>query len=356
MSAILKFETFAVASTRPSLSDRARGYAAASLRGNARRAYSNAIRNWLLWIGSDDLEPADPIDVANFISEQAALGKSISTLRTLLSALKAAHRANGWDFKMGACELTCVMRGISNSEYRLMRQAEPMRPTMLSDILNHLTAGVAPPRALRDAALLATGYRFGLRRSELVGLDFAQLGRGPNRGTGVLRLCAHAIEIEFAISKAASGRSEIISIPSECGATISVALDSWLAAAGIKPGEALFRRVHKGGKVGDRLSDQTVGAIIKAQVTEHAIRTSGLDPRSAQRQGQRYSAHSLRVGLCTAAAEAGVDVRAIASITRHRSMTMVSRYAAHADQTRTSPHRYPSVALTMMEGKDGIGN
>jgi site-specific recombinase XerD len=356
MSAIFKFETVAAESTRPFLSDLARAYAAASLRRNTRRAYSSAIRTWLQWKGTDDLEPADPIDIANFIAEQAASGKSISTLRTLISALKAAHRANGWDFQSGACELACVMRGISNSECRLIRQAEPMRPAMLSDILNHLTAGVPSPIALRDAALLATGYSFGLRRSELVGLDFAQLGRGAHRGTGVLRLCASAIEIEFALSKTTSGRPESVSIPAECGATISVALKRWLDAAGITPGEALFHRLHKGGKVGDRLSDQTVGAIIKARVAEHAIRTSRLDPRSAKRHAQRYSGHSLRVGLCTAAAEAGADMRAIASITRHRSMTMVSQYAVRADQTRTSPHRYPSVALTMMEGDDGIGN
>ena len=48
---------------------------------------------------------------------------------------------------------------------------------------------------------------------------------------------------------------------------------------------------------------------------------------------------SLRVGFAVTAAEAGADIRSIASVTRHRSLAMPARYAEKADQIRTSPHK-----------------
>jgi integrase len=40
----------------------------------------------------------------------------------------------------------------------------------------------------------------------------------------------------------------------------------------------------------------------------------------------RYAGHSLRAGLATSAAAAGVSERAIMNQTGHRSVTMVSKY------------------------------
>lgn len=48
------------------------------------------------------------------------------------------------------------------------------------------------------------------------------------------------------------------------------------------------------------------------------MQRAGLDPRP-------YSAHSLRAGLATSAAEAGVSERAIMAQTGHRSLTVAPR-------------------------------
>ncbi len=63
-----------------------------------------------------------------------------------------------------------------------------------------------------------------------------------------------------------------------------------------------------------RLSDRAVAIIVK-----RAAEAAGLDPA-------RYAGHSLRAGLATAAAQAGVSERAIMAQTGHRSVTMVRRY------------------------------
>ena len=62
----------------------------------------------------------------------------------------------------------------------------------------------------------------------------------------------------------------------------------------------------------------------------------GAPKLKADAEAARYSGHSLRVGFAVAAAEAGADIRAIASVTRHRSLAMPARYAQKAEQIKTS--------------------
>ena len=62
------------------------------------------------------------------------------------------------------------------------------------------------------------------------------------------------------------------------------------------------------------MSDRAVALIIKRRAQE-----AGIDPSSV-------SGHSLRAGLATSAAAAGVSERVIAQTTGHRSMTVLRRY------------------------------
>ena len=63
----------------------------------------------------------------------------------------------------------------------------------------------------------------------------------------------------------------------------------------------------------ERLSDRAVALIVK-----RAAEAAGLDPA-------RYAGHSLRAGLATAAAQAGVSELAILAQTGHRALHMVRR-------------------------------
>ncbi len=76
----------------------------------------------------------------------------------------------------------------------------------------------------------------------------------------------------------------------------------------------LFRQVRRGGGIRGRLSGDAVASIIKRRVAE-----IGLDPR-------RYSGHSLRSGLATSAASAGVSERVIMRQTRHASLATLAPY------------------------------
>lgn len=89
---------------------------------------------------------------------------------------------------------------------------------------------------------------------------------------------------------------------------------SWREASGIAEGP-LFRGVDRHGNLlPNRLSDKAVALVVKRRA-----QAVGLDPK-------RYSGHSLRSGLATSAAAAGVSERAIMAQTGHRSLTVVRRY------------------------------
>jgi hypothetical protein len=92
------------------------------------------------------------------------------------------------------------------------------------------------------------------------------------------------------------------------------ALKAWLAAAEITRGP-IFRSIFKGGRVSaNRLSDRSVAEIVKA----YAGRI-GVDPSSV-------SAHSLRAGFLTSAAQCGASVFKLMDVSRHKSIDTLSVY------------------------------
>jgi site-specific recombinase XerD len=333
-------EIIAAANNPPAiLSDTARAYINQSARPNTRRAYATQLRQWMTWCEAQGRPafPADPSDVANYLAERAHAGQAVSTLRTVVAAIKAGHDANGLPFDTKAPAITKTLRGVHNSNAKLPRQAEPIRG---ADIVDLMASTDTSPIGLRDAALLALGYVFALRRSELVALDFETQGTGD----GVLRITARTMEVAFARSKTSTGVPEIVAVPRAENADAVRAVEAWIETASIEAGEPILRGVTKGGEIGGRLHPQSVAKIIKARVGEHH-QGLGAPKLKADAEAARYSGHSLRVGFAVAAAEAGADIRAIASVTRHRSLAMPARYAQKAEQIKTSPHRLDGVGL-----------
>jgi len=329
----------------PQLSEEARRYAVASLRPATRRAYATQISNWLKWHGLMDLAPADPIDIANYLADRAAAGASLSTLRMVVAALKAAHDAKSWAFDSTAPAIGRVLRGVSNMHCRLPRQAEPLTGSVLLDILKGIAEGRPRIQDRRDAALLAAGYVFALRRSELVGLDFEDQMICGDKGLGVLRLRRTTIEVVIARSKTSTGFPEVVSVPRQGNSEAVKAIQTWVAVAAIRTRQPLFWSLTKSGALRNRLSDGAVSAIVKSRVAQHRWDDRSLGYGSLSTDPERFSAHSLRVGFAVTAAECGADLRAIATITRHRSLTMPARYSERADRLRTSPYRLEGVGL-----------
>jgi hypothetical protein len=92
------------------------------------------------------------------------------------------------------------------------------------------------------------------------------------------------------------------------------ALGLWRERSGIAEGP-LFRPVDRLGRIATgRLSGEAISVIVKARVA-----AAGYDPA-------RYSGHSLRAGLATSAALAGVAAWRIRQQTGYASDAMLARY------------------------------
>ena len=272
---------------------------------------------------------------------QPAGGKraSPSTLRSALSAIKFAHLAAGLSFDTAHPAIRLVLQGIVRSHPKAPRQASPLRREIVQSVIAELEDDVA---GRRDAALLALGYCFGRRRSELTQLDYERIGAG----SGALRITKTVIELRIIRSKNnARIEEEIYVVPVQPNKLAVAAIARWIEAAELESGQPLLRRVFKSGRVGPRrLDPQSVALIIKRRLTEYHER-HGLGATAARRAVAHFSGHSLRVGLAVASAEAGASVLAIQNALGHKTPVMAARYARAAERAKTSPHLLPGVAL-----------
>ena len=112
------------------------------------RAYSTYWLRWQSWAQSRGLEPlpADPAQVAGFITDLAEAGVRIATVRMALAALKAVHRDAGLPDPTTGDELRRVWKELRSADREVQRQ-----PTGLTQqLLARIRATAARPRTNRD--------------------------------------------------------------------------------------------------------------------------------------------------------------------------------------------------------------
>ena len=180
---------------------------------------------------------------------------------------------------------------------------------MLHDDLLQILAKAHGVKGTRDRALMLLGFAAALRRSELVGLDVCDL-----------EFKAEGVVVHLVRSKTdQEGNGRKIAVPYGRTSLCPVkAVKDWLAIAEVCTGP-MFRRVNKAGRISDsRLSDQSVAQVVKCYAAAIGHIASA------------YSGHSLRSGLVTSAAQAGVSLAKIQEQTGHRSVATLVRYIRDA--------------------------
>jgi integrase len=229
--------------------------------------------------------------------------RKASTLQRRLSAISQAHQAAGHPTPTRDIAVRVVFAGIR----RAHGTAQTGKTPVLTADLRLMVAALPESRlGVRDRALLLLGFAGAFRRSELVGLDVTDVT--VSRDGLVIRLRRSKTDQE--------GQGRTIGIPyGSRPMTCPVrALQDWLSYSGIKSGP-LFRPLDRHGNMrATRFSDRGV-----ARVVQRAALAAGLDPAD-------FAGHSLRAGLATSAAAAGVSERAIMAQTGHKSLPMVRRY------------------------------
>ena len=331
----------------PRMADAVRVVLEAAESPNTRRAYDAQFRKFTAWCERRKTKalPATPAVVATYLVDLAETGADpskpprgckVATVSLALSAISAAHRAVGAEFDVRAREIRSALKGIRRTYAAPQAQAAALKPVMIRSILSSL--GDVPLDS-RDAALVALLFAGALRRSEISMLDYAEAGSGD----GCLSLTSEAIEIVLLRSKA---RIEpvTVKIPRADNPGLIAALERWIAVADISPGEPLFRSIKKGGHIRGRLGDGGVCHALKARIASYLM-SCGYTRSAAEDEAKKFSGHSGRVGMYTAASEAGVPIEAVAALARHKSLHVAQKYARHADQLRRAPSKNPALAI-----------
>ena len=274
------------------------GYLHQSLAPNTQLAYLSDLSHFESWGGSI---PASADTVATYLAAHAEV-LSVATLVRRVAFISKAHEARGLPNPTRSELVRATMRGIKRQRGTAQREAKPL---LRDDLLLVLDATGEGLKDIRDRALLLVGFAAALRRSELVGLDVGDIEH-VRQGV-VLNLRQSKTDQE--------GNGRKIGIPHGRTRWCPVAaLDRWTQASGINEA-AIFRPVDRHGRIQPgRLSGEAVSLVVRERLA-----AAGLDPRG-------YSGHSLRAGLATSAAQAGVPSWRIRQQTGHASEQMLHRY------------------------------
>jgi site-specific recombinase XerD len=272
-----------------------------------RRAYGSDFEIFRAWCADRDINslPATPESVAAFLANEVERGIRPSTIGRRVASICYAHKLAGHPVPTDDERVKATVRGIRRTQGTAARKKAPATAERVIAMALGTGDGL---KGMRDRALLLLGFAGAFRRSELVALDCEDI-----------EVCETGLRIIIRRGKTdQEGQGATIAIVRGSVACPVAALGAWLDAAGITTGP-LFRSIRKGGKVGNRLTDQSVADIVKA----HAERV-GLDPGL-------FAGHSLRAGFLTSAAKRGASIFKMMDVSRHRSVDTLRGYVRDAE-------------------------
>ncbi|MBB4351583.1 integrase [Rhizobium cellulosilyticum] len=192
---------------------------------------------------------------------------------------------------------------------RKRKSAKAITGDVLAKMLATCASGSL--RDLRDRAILMVAFASGgRRRSEIAGLRREQLTVEPpivvNDGPPLPSLAIHLGRTKTS----GADHDEVVYLT---GRPVE-ALEAWMTAAKIDAG-SVFRKVDRWGNVSKRVLDpKSVNDIVKQRAA-----MAGLEPGE-------FSAHGLRSGYLTEAANRGIPLPEAMEQSRHRSVQQASSY------------------------------
>jgi site-specific recombinase XerD len=285
------------------LVDKAEAYMGQAKAANTKRAYKADWADFSGWCADRGLDslPAPPFTVGWYLADRADTLKPASLARRL-ACISQAHRLAGHRLDIQHPAVKDTLAGIRRAKGTRPEGKIPLLVADLKRMVDQLDNSRA---GLRDRALLLLGFAGAFRRSELVGLDTTDL-EYTNQG----------LVVTIRKSKTdQTGQGQVKGIPfgQSAGSCPVRAVQNWLTAAGISSGP-VFRSIDRHENVRGRLSDRSVALIVK-----RSAQAVGIDP-------DRVAGHSLRSGLATSAAAAGVDVLSIMETTGHKRIDTLKKY------------------------------
>ena len=277
--------------------------------------YGRHWRRFTQFCEQNGVAPGPPTSaeaLADWIVRLSERGAAGSTLTVVVAAIAHQNRLAGAPSPGDHPQVREVLAGARRLAARAgagRGEADPLLPADLRKMVARLKPGLV---GQRDLALLTFGLAGGFRRSEICRIEL-----------GHVRFFDRALIVRLPWSKRdqeGRGHERRICEGDHVELCPVRNVQAWLAAAGIREGY-LFRPVYYGRTVGTKaLSARRIDQIIR-EYTRAVVRD-----QPGALSGRRYSSHSLRSGLCTAAAIAGKPEHEIREHVGHRSPTSTARY------------------------------
>ncbi|CAN7705088.1 site-specific integrase [Rhizobium sp. LjRoot258] len=243
------------------------------------------------------------------------------TVRRRLTSWSIMTRWRGLSGAFGTLSVKTALRLAVNASKRPRQRKS--KKAVTGDVLAKLLSACAGDRLvdLRDRALLLVAFASGgRRRSEVAALRVEDLvDEEPVRTDPADKssppLPCLTIHLGRTKTTTADDDGHVVLI----GRPVT-ALRHWLAQAKIDTGP-VFRRIDQWGNIDRRaLTPQSVNLILKARVKQ-----AGLDPAA-------FSAHGLRSGYLTEAANRGIPLLEAMQQSLHKSVTQAASYYTNVER------------------------
>ena len=290
----------------------ARDYRARAKAANTIRAYDSDWRQFEGWCDERGLDvlPARPAAVATYLATLATAGRADSTITRHGAAIAWRHKQDGLvppqhrDERMVIAD---TLAGIHREQ-----RARPTRKKAAisaADLASMIAAADGEgTRSIRDRAVLALGLAAALRRSELVGLQLADV-----------ELVREGVKLTIRHSKTDQvGEGQVIAVPSGKVLKPVARLNAWLAVRGGAPGPLFWQIDPQGMLTDEAMSDRSVARLVQ----KYAERV-GLDPQSV-------AGHSLRAGFLTEAAQNKASLAKMQEVSRQKKVEVLLGYVRSA--------------------------
>nr|WP_315429666.1 site-specific integrase [uncultured Albidiferax sp.] len=301
---------------------------------NTQASYRSALRYWAAWYGmrygGQIGLPLPTACVLQFIVDHAERTTAQGLVSELPPEIDQALVEAGYKGRLGAMAHNTLVHRIAvlSKAHQLRELKNPCHDPKVRELLSrtrkaYAKRGTLPhkkdaltkdplqallatcddsPGGVLDRALLLFAWASGgRRRSEVAGADMQFLKRIPD-----------GFSYTLAFSKSNQSGTDQPENTKPILGPAAQALEVWLQLGGITSG-AIFRRVRKGGHVGEALSPAAVRDIVKMRCA-----LAGIDGD--------FSAHSLRSGFVTEAGRQKVPLAETMAMTGHHSVATVLGY------------------------------
>ena len=256
------------------------------------KAYNSAASKFISFIRENNL----PINESTLIKfrEYAKINFSVATARLYF---QISRKFCQWTCKkMNVADFTAGVKGVKVDSSIHSRDALPLEDC--AAVINNVKG--TDFVAIRNKTILLLMVECGLRRCEINRLDCGDIEL--RRGKYFLRIWG----------KCRAGKNDFVQLPKSA----KKILDEYLKLRGeCSENSPLFVSNSNNSK-GRRLDVQSI-----SKLTKKALREGGFDSK-------RLTCHSLRHSFASGAISAGVDIRDIQKILRHKSVTTSEIYIA----------------------------